>query len=64
MKKILTILSLVLLFSASVQAQNDKEELQREMDMMMKQMQEMMKGFGTWMGEAPMIMDTMIFREF
>ena len=48
----------------SAQAQNDSQDLQIEIDKMMEQMQEMMKGFGTWMGEAPMFLDTTIVREF
>ncbi len=64
MKKIFTILSLVLLMSFSTQAQNNNQDMQLEMEKMMEQMQQMMKGFGSWMGDAPMFLDTTIVREF
>lgn len=64
MKKLFTILSLTLLMTFSAQAQHNNQDLQLEMDKMMEQMQEMMKGFGTWMGDAPMLLDTTIVRKF
>jgi hypothetical protein len=64
MKKILSVVTLVVIMTISAQAQNSQQELQSEMDKMMLQMQEMMKSFGSWMGEAPIFMDTTIVREF
>jgi hypothetical protein len=64
MKKILSVFTLVVVMTISVQAQNNQQELQSEMEKMMLQMQEMMKSFGSWMGEAPIFMDTTIVREF
>ncbi|MFT4663894.1 MAG: hypothetical protein ACI8YQ_001615 [Polaribacter sp.] len=64
MKKLVTILSLVLLVGFSAQAQNNNQDMQLEMEKAMEQMQEMMKGFGSWMADAPMFLDTTIVREF
>ena len=64
MKKRLSIFFVAFLIGLSLQAQSSNEDLRMEMDQMMLQMQEMMKGFGDWIGDAPILMDTMIVREF
>jgi hypothetical protein len=64
MKKILSVCTLLLVLTMAARAQNSQQELQSEMDKMILQMQEMMQRFGSWMGEAPIIMDTTIVREF
>ena len=64
MKKLLSIISFVLLLSMAGQSQNNNDALNQDLDRMMQQMEQMMKGLGNWIGEAPMMMDTTIIREF
>lgn len=64
MTRILVIFATVLWLGSSAQAQTESQDLQIEMDQMMEQMQQMMKGFGMWMEDAPIFMDTTIVREF
>ena len=64
MKKVLSVLAFSFLLAFSANAQNDSQDLSKELERMMQQMEQMMKGFGSWMEDAPFLMDTSIVHEF